>query len=79
VITCYFPNPGYSASIRPHQPQGADPKQLIMDLVYTKLAGTWPDIVTPMRLRYDPAPPAVFYTSVQFPSMHLTIPVEIAS
>jgi hypothetical protein len=79
TITCSFPNRGYSVSLQLHQPQGADPKQVIVDLVYTKLDGHWPDIVTPFSSRYSQSPPPVMYTTARYPWLDLTIPVEIVS
>ncbi|MBZ0238498.1 MAG: hypothetical protein K8M05_39660 [Deltaproteobacteria bacterium] len=47
------PTPGYDVKLVPASPQGINPKELILDLVVTPRPGAWPQVVTPMSVRFD--------------------------
>jgi hypothetical protein len=48
-----LPNPGYKAELKVASPQGINPAELILDLAVTKLPGIWPQVITPVSVRYD--------------------------
>jgi hypothetical protein len=48
-----LPSPGYEARLEMASPQGINPADLILDLVITARPGTWPQVVTPVAVRYD--------------------------
>jgi hypothetical protein len=48
-----MPTPGYDVKLVPAAPQGINPRDLILDLVIDKKRGTWPQVVTPIPVRYD--------------------------
>lgn len=62
--TVHAPTPGYRASLRPASPQGINPAELILDLVIEPLPGVWPQVVTPLSVRYDDPTPGVAYQGV---------------
>jgi hypothetical protein len=59
-----LPTPGYEARLVPASPQGINPKELILDLKVTPLPGIWPQVFTPVSVRYDQSPAGVDYTGV---------------
>lgn len=60
----YLPTPGYDVRLVPAAPQGINPKDLILDLEVTPRTGFWPQVVSPVTVRYDQRPAGVEYTSV---------------
>jgi hypothetical protein len=60
----YAPTPGYEASLTPASPQGINPRDLILDLNLRPLPGIWPQVVTPISVRYDIADYSGNYDSV---------------
>jgi hypothetical protein len=65
-VTCvaYLPTPGYDAQLVPASPQGINPNELILDLQVTPRPGIWPQVITPVSVRYDQSPAAVMYQGV---------------
>jgi len=65
-VTCiaYLPSPGYDARLVPASPQGINPAQLILDLQVTPRPGVWPQVISPVSVRYDQRPAQVMYESV---------------
>ena len=51
--TVVLPTPGYDVKLVPATPQGINPRDFIMDLQITERPGKWPQVVTPMTVRYD--------------------------
>jgi hypothetical protein len=49
----YAPTPGHEASLTMASPQGINPRDLILDLQLKTLSGMWPEVVTPISVRYD--------------------------
>jgi len=60
----YLPTPGYDVRLVRAAPQGINPKDLILDLEVTPRTGFWPQVVSPVTVRYDERPAGVEYTSV---------------
>ena len=61
--TCTFPTPGYTAELRPSNPQGINPWDLLLDLVVQAPSGGVPDVLTDVDVRYD-AEVTTEYTTV---------------
>ncbi len=59
-----MPTPGYEVKLVKAAPQGINPKELILDLQVTPLRGIWPQVITPMSLRYDERQVAIEYDGV---------------
>lgn len=77
----YAPTPGYDASLIPANPQGVNPKDLILDLRLQPRPGVWPQVITPISVRYDIEDYAGNYESVQVREPDgdaVQFPVEIA-
>lgn len=71
------PNPGVEVLLVPRNPQGINPKILLLNLVLVQRAGLWPQLVVWKRAHYEKVNAA--YTSVQIFSgdeVITTIPVE---
>lgn len=49
----YLPSPGYAAEIVRATPQGINPRELILDVKVTRRPGIWPQVITPVSLRFD--------------------------
>lgn len=62
--TVNLPTPGYDAKLVVASPQGFNPKELILDLVITPKPGVWPQVITPVSVRYDVKDYSGNYTSV---------------
>jgi hypothetical protein len=60
----YAPTPGYTASLEVAVPQGINPRDLILDLHLRALPGIWPQVITPISVRYDLADYSGNYESV---------------
>jgi hypothetical protein len=60
----YLPTPGYDVRLVPAVPQGTNPAELILDLEVTPRTGFWPQVVTPVNVRYDQRPAGVDYKGV---------------
>ena len=59
-----LPSPGYDARLVPASPQGINPSELILDLQVTRRPGIWPQVITPVSVRYDQSPAEVLYEGV---------------
>jgi hypothetical protein len=59
-----LPSPGYDARLVAASPQGSNPTDLILDLQVTPRPGVWPQVITPVSVRYDQVPAGVTYRSV---------------
>lgn len=71
---CILPTPGHRVELRPHNPQGINPRILLLDLVMHAPKGPAPDVLTPFRLRYEQ--PAGRYDSVTILPDGVTIDVQ---
>ena len=47
------PNPGVTATLTPKEPQGINPKDLLLDLNLIQEPGIWPQVQTWVTARYD--------------------------
>ena len=75
-------NPGVLAVLKRHEPQGINPRILMLDLTLVQIPGYWPQIVTTAHARYDEQADSGAYTSVSVlceGDMIADIPVEIVS
>lgn len=59
-----LPSPGYEARLVPASPQGITAAELILELQVTPRPGIWPQVITPVSVRYDHAPGHVPYQTV---------------
>ena len=59
-----LPTPGYDARLVPASPQGINPVELILNLEVTPRPGIWPQVVTPVSVRYDESKASVAYQGV---------------
>ncbi len=50
---CEMPTPGYTCELTVHEPQGINPKDLLLDLEMTEPSGEQPDVVTPCDVRFE--------------------------
>lgn len=48
-----MPSPGYDVRLVPASPQGLDPAELVLELWIGERPGFWPQVVTPVTVRYD--------------------------
>src|SRR5688572_23091983 len=62
--TVELPSPGYDAKLVVASPQGFNHKELILDLVITKRAGVFAQVVTPVQVRFEKGSYKGAYTSV---------------
>lgn len=60
----HLPSPGHDARLVPASPQGINPSELILDLQVTRRPGIWPQVITPVSVRYDQSPAEVLYEGV---------------
>jgi hypothetical protein len=77
----YAPTPGYEVDLSPASPQGINPKDLILDLQLRPRPGIWPQVITPISVRYDVENYAGNYESVLVREPDgdaVQLPVEIA-
>jgi hypothetical protein len=59
-----LPTPGFDATLVRAEPQGINPTELILDLKVTPRPGIWPQVVTPVSVRYDQRPAGAMYQGV---------------
>jgi hypothetical protein len=50
---CEFPTAGFSVELRRHEPQGINPKDLLLDLIVNKPSGLVSQVITVEEVRYD--------------------------
>jgi hypothetical protein len=62
--TVHLPTPGYTASLELASPQGINPSDLILDLHVKPLPGIWPQVITPVTVRYDQSQSSGSYETV---------------
>ena len=75
-------NPGVEPLLTPKEPQGINPKILLMDLLLCQKPGIWPQVLTWKAVRYDKVRPGVDYEQVQVfcgDRVIADIPVQIVS
>ena len=53
IGTCTFPTSGYTAELRPSDPQGINPWDLLLDLVVQAPSGPVPDVLTDVDIHYE--------------------------
>jgi hypothetical protein len=60
----HLPSPGYAAELVRAVPQGINPRELILDVKVTPRPGIWPQVITPVSLRFDEEATTVAYDGV---------------
>jgi hypothetical protein len=76
--TCEFPTTGYEVSISRHEPQGANPRDLLLDLEIKEPTGPVTDVITPVQAEYkEPVEGQDFDTVSILPDGPSGIEVEI--
>ena len=50
---CEFPTAGYSVELRRHEPQGINPRDLLLDLVVHEPTGPVAQVITTVESRYE--------------------------
>ena len=50
---CKFPTAGYSVELRRHEPQGINPKDLLLDLIVHEPTGPAASVITTLEARYE--------------------------
>jgi hypothetical protein len=53
VGQCTFPTAGYKVELRRHEPQGFNPKDLLLDLIVHEPTGPVPQVITTVEARYE--------------------------
>ena|SRR6478752_10093021 len=61
---CTFPTPGYKVTLKKKEPQGINPRILILEKTVTKPTGPEPDVVTKVKAEYHEKT-NVHYSEVQ--------------
>ena len=49
----HVPTGGYTVELRPHEPQGINPRDLLLDKVVVEPTGPVPDVITDVEVRYE--------------------------
>ncbi|HSK04862.1 MAG TPA: hypothetical protein VK932_26615 [Kofleriaceae bacterium] len=62
--TVLLPTPGFDARLVKAAPQGINPKELILDVQVAPRPGLWPQVITPVTLRYDERAAGIEYEGV---------------
>lgn len=73
--TCRFPTGGYVVKLVRHEPQGINPKDLLLDLIVQEPNGAVPDVITDVEARYEEMTEFEYETVTILPDGP-TIPVE---
>ena len=76
VGKCKFPTAGYSVELRRHEPQGINPKDLLLDLVVHEPTGPVAQVVTEVEARYEEETDSEYYETVTILPDGPSIPVE---
>jgi hypothetical protein len=72
---CRMPTPGYRCELKIHEPQGTNPKDLLLDLVVSEPTGPQPEVVTPCEVRFE-TDTETEYETVSIIDVELGIPVQ---
>ena len=75
---CTFPTPGYKVVLKPHHPQGINPRILLLDKVVTAPTGIEPQIVTTIEVSYQHETEVIF-SNVEILPDGTNIKVEVVS
>ncbi len=73
--TCTFGTPGYTVRLCRHEPQGINPRDLLLDLEVTPPDGVVPQVVTKVEVRYEEETDAEFDTVTILPA-GTSVPVQ---
>ncbi|MDQ3973128.1 MAG: hypothetical protein M3276_02105 [Actinomycetota bacterium] len=73
--SCRFPTAGYVAGLRRHEPQGTNPRQLLLDLVVHAPDTPSAQVLSEVEVRYEEETEAGFDSVLIFPEA-VSVPVE---
>ena len=75
----YVPNPGVEALLVPHEPQGINPRILMLDLLLCQKPGIWPQVLVWTRAKFERTGRGLRYDQVDIlcnGNIIVSIPVE---
>jgi hypothetical protein len=72
---CTFPTPGYTVTLKKHEPQGINPAILILDKVTVAPTGVEPQLVTKLTVAYRERTDQNYREVLVLPD-NVTIPVK---
>lgn len=75
---CTFPTGGYTAFLKPKEPQGFNPKIYLLDLVVHRPTGFVPQVLTTVEVKYAEKT-AAHYSSVSIEPGGISVPVDEVS
>ncbi len=75
--SCTFGTPGFTVELCRHEPQGINPRDLLLDLTITPPDGMVAQVVTTVEVRYEEETDAGFDTVTILPD-GISVPVEVA-
>jgi hypothetical protein len=75
IGTCQFDTAGWSVELRRHEPQGIDPRDLLLDRVVHEPQGLVAEVITDIEVRYE-EPTDFEYQTVTILPDGVSIPVE---
>jgi hypothetical protein len=70
---CTFPDGGYSVELKPHQPQGINPKIYLMDRIVREPTGKVDHIVTTLDVNYTEKTDATYSEVHILPDTHVPV------
>lgn len=70
-------HPGHRVTLKPAQPQGFNPRILLMNLTVERVEGNFPQVVTDVPVRYEEVGPADYDRVTILPD-GIDLPVQIA-
>ena len=77
TLSC--PRPGYEVVLERHEPQGINPRDLLLRLTETKPEGVQPEVITPVPVEYREETDASYDTVSIVPDGPASIPVREVS
>ena len=80
-VTATFscPTPGYDLRLERQEPQGINPRDLLLRLTETKPTGAQPEVITPVSVEYREETDATYDTVSIVPDGPASIPVREVS
>ncbi len=72
---CMAPTPGYTCELLRAEPQGINPRELLLELVMTPPAGEVSEVLTPCSVRYEEKTSSE-YDTVSIKGVATGIPVK---
>jgi hypothetical protein len=79
VGTCTCPTAGYTVNLERHEPQGINPRDLLLSLVETRPTGAAAEVITPVQVEYRAETEMRYDTVSIVPDGPVGIPVREVS